>query len=164
MMSQCSPCDANSFCPAPTLKAACPPGTKSNVSSTSQLQCSCEFGYTCNYQKVLNALVTLLMSKQQWDDNPDVQKKFLEAVAAAAKTTTGNVRIVSVTQVTPSGGARRLLGVAGSHVLMEILDGEGTGIDTELDSLLGESGLEIDAERAWIAPHRVDVVKLSADI
>jgi hypothetical protein len=163
-MSQCSPCDANSFCPAPTLKAACPTGTKSNVSSTSQLQCFCEVGYTCNYRKVLNALVTLLMSKQQWEDNPDVQKKFLEAVAAAAKTATGNVRIVSVTQVTPSGGARRLLGVAGSHVLMEILDGEGAGIDTELDSLLGESGLEIDSERAWIAPHRVDAVRLSADI
>ena len=164
LMTQCSPCDANHFCPAPTLKAPCPPGTKSNSSSTSQLQCTCETGYTCNYQKVLNALVTLLMTRQQWDDNSDVRTAFLNAVAAAAKTTADKVRIVSVTQVGAAGGSRRLFGVAGSHVLMEILDGEGLGIDTELDGLLGASGLEIEAERAWIAPHRVDAVRLPAGV
>ena len=161
LSTQCKPCPANFFCPTPTLRGACPEGTQSLPSSVSQLQCECKTGFTCNYNKVVNAVVTLFMTKAEFEDNPDVQRAFREAVALAAKTTWDKVRITKIMSVQGSTG-RRLLGARrskGVHVALEIEGGDGTGagLGAELDARLGEVGLEIEEERGWIAPHDVIV-------
>jgi hypothetical protein len=157
LSTQCKPCPANFFCPSPTLRGVCPEGTGSPASSVSQLQCTCKTGFTCSYSKVVNAVVTLFMSREEFENNDDVKLAFRQAVAAAAKTTVDRVRITKIQSV--GGGGRRLLGAdtraASLHVVMEIEGAEELG--GELDALLGEAGLRIDRERAWIAPHSVEV-------
>lgn len=161
--TQCQPCPPNHFCPSPTLKGVCPDGTQSGASSVSQLQCVCRAGYTCKYNKVVNVVVTLLMGKSEWDTNPDVQLAFKRAVAAAAKTTVDKVRITKVQSA--GGGGRRLLshsGRSGLHVVIEILGGVHSreAMGQELDAHLAQAGLRIEHERAWIAPHSVEVIQL----
>ena len=162
LASQCTPCPANFFCPSPTLRGACPEGTQSAQSSVSQLQCTCKTGYTCDYKKVLNAVVTLLMTLDEWQNNEDVQLAFKKAVAQVAGTTVDQVRIVSYRTTTVSRPARRLLRARlfpGVHVALEIQGGAGTGdgLGAELDARLGAVGLRIEQERGWIAPHAVSV-------
>lgn len=129
-------------------------GTQSDPSSVSQLQCVCKPGFTCDYKKVVDAVVTLQMSYTEFTQNPDVQLAFKTAVAQASGTTVDKVRITSVVNT----GSRRLLGVY-THLLLEIQGGDGTGagLGAELDARLGAVGLKIEEERAWIAPHEVTV-------
>ena len=154
-VTQCTPCPADWYCPTPVLKAQCPDGTTSNQSSTSQLQCLCKKGYTCSYTKVVNAVVTLLMSAQDFQENQVIQDAFKRAVAAAAKTTPDKVTIYRVIQRT---SGRRLLALrAESHVILVIHDGDGKGLERDLDFKLERTGIRLGAERAWIEPHRVEV-------
>lgn len=157
--TQCTPCPANYFCPSPTLRGSCPAGTQSPQSSASQLQCTCKTGFTCSYTKVVNAVVTLFMEREEFERNLDVQRKFREAVALAAGTTWEKVRITGTRTGGSAGGGRRLLSRGQLHVAVEIEggDGSGAGLGSELDERLGEVGLLIDAERVWIAPHAVTV-------
>jgi len=162
---QCKECPPNFFCPSPTLKGACPAGTVSNASSVSQLQCGCVQGYSCRYTKVVNAVVTLQMSAADFQANLAVQDAFRQAVALAAKTTKGKVQIVRVVASAGSGGGgRRLLGTAGeeAHVMLEILDGEGSGLGAELDARLRRAGLRASGEgHRWIEPHAVVAKKMA---
>lgn len=156
---QCAACPANHFCPSPTLKGQCPPGTVSNASSTSQLSCVCQAGFTCSYTKVVNAVVTLKMSASAFTQNQIVQQEFKNAVAKAAKTTPDKVTIVRIVE---RGGSnrRRLLSAGGeAHVLLVIHDGSGLGLGSELDRLLGKAGIQAGRERAWIEPHSVVVTR-----
>lgn len=160
--SQCQPCGVDFFCPSPTMRARCPVGTTSNATSTSQLQCVCKQGFTCNYKKVVNAVVTLYMSASEFNENPGVQQAFLQAVALAARTSVQNVRITRIQAV--SGGGRRLLQARtrGLHVGLEIEggDGSGSGLGAELDELLNAAGFRVGRERMWIAPHEVTALPL----
>lgn len=184
--SQCTPCPGGSFCPSPVIIGSCPKGTSSNASSTSQLQCTCQVGYSCNYQRVVNAVVTLLMSLQDWNANSAVRTAFVNAVAQSARTTADKVVIASATASRSSmgGGARRLLSLgdagggagssgggdgethpagthpAGTHLAMEILDGHGSGLDAELDRELVKAGLGSSAGKVWIEPHFVEALPL----
>jgi hypothetical protein len=159
--TQCTPCPANHFCPSPTLKGQCPPGTVSNASSTSQLSCVCQTGFTCSYTKVVNAVVTLKMSAAAFSQNQIVQQEFKNAVARAAKTTADKVTIVRIVDRSGGGGARRRMLSAGgeAHVLLVIHGGSGLGLGRELDRLLEQAGIQAGRERAWIEPHAVEVQK-----
>lgn len=160
-LAQCTECPANHFCPSPTLKGQCPPGTVSNASSTSQLSCVCQTGFTCSYTKVVNAVVTLKMSAAAFSQNEIVQSEFKKAVAKAAKTTPDKVTIVRIVDRSSGGGARRRMLAAGTeaHVLLVIHDGSALGLGRELDRLLSQAGIEAGRERAWIEPHAVEVQK-----
>lgn len=172
-VSQCTPCPPNSFCPNPTLKGECPAGTGSNASSSSQLQCVCMQGYSCSYKKVVNAVVTLLMTVADWNSNLAVREAFKEAVAKSAKTTKDKVTIVDVVagKVASGGGARRRMlsagggagsGVSGAetHVMLEIYDGIGETFGRELGGHLDGAGLKgMSGELAWIEPHSVVAVR-----
>jgi hypothetical protein len=115
----------------------------------------CKKGYTCSYTKVVNAVVTLLMSAQDFQENQVIQDAFKRAVAAAAKTTPDKVTIYKVIQRT---SGRRLLALrAESHVILVIHDGDGKGLERDLDFKLERTGIRLGAERAWIEPHRVEV-------
>lgn len=159
--AQCNPCPANFFCPSPTLKGQCPAGTVSNQSSTSQLSCVCQTGFTCSYTKVVNAVVTLKMSAAAFSANSIVQDEFKRAVAKAAKTTPDKVTIVRIVDRSGGGGARRRMLAAGTeaHVLLVIHGGSGLGLGKELDRLLEKAGIQAGRERAWIEPHAVEVQK-----
>lgn len=177
---ECSACPEGSFCPSPVIIGACPLGTTSNASSTSQMQCVCMVGYSCNYKRVVNAVVTLLMSLQDWNRNLAVRTAFVNAVAQSARTTPDKVMIKGVvsskSSVPPGvGGARRLLGAAKgraekkavedgegpeTHLALEILDGLGSGLDEELDARLVEAGLGSSAGKIWIEPHSVEALPL----
>jgi len=111
--NQCGDCTAGSFCPTPTMKSACPAGTSSPARSSSQLQCTCDQGYVCSYTKLINAVVHLQMSYNQFTD-AGVQNAFKNAVAQASKTTAGNVKIIKFFEAPkPGGGGRRRLLSAG---------------------------------------------------
>lgn len=159
-LSQCQACNANFFCPSPTLRGSCPAGTTSPQSSVSQLQCVCGQGYTCTYTKVVNAVVTLQMTEDEWNNNADVQRIFIEAVALAAGTTVDQVKITLV-KAASGGGGRRLLQLGGRngavHVVLEIRGGSGEGLGDSLDARMGAVGLRLERERVWIAPHAVEV-------
>ena len=120
-LEQCAPCPAGYFCPSPGLIGECPAGTVSNASSTSQLQCVCAPGFTCNYNRVVTAVITLAMTEAQFTGA--VRAAFLEAVALAARTTPDKVTIKRI--VAAGGGASRRLLEARVYVLMEIEGGEG---------------------------------------
>jgi hypothetical protein len=108
----------------------------------------------------VNAVVTLQMTAAEFELT-HVKEKFKEAVALAAKTTVDKVTIVKVVQ--KSGGSRRrMLSVGGeSHVLMEIKDGEGVGLDLDLDGYLEKAGLSSGGYRSWIEPHEVTATRVS---
>lgn len=162
--SACELCTANHYCPSPTFKGPCPDGTVSNAGSTSQMQCNCQAGYTCNYRKVINAVVTLLMTKAEWDANSDVRNAFIDAVARATGTAAANVRITGVVARSGASGSRRLLGSNDiSHILLVIFNGDGRGLDTELDQHLARVGIRATPDRAWIEPHGV-VAKQTVEV
>jgi alpha-tubulin suppressor-like RCC1 family protein len=167
--ASCNACPAGSYCPTPTMKSSCPTGTTSAASSSSQLQCLCEPGYVCQYTKVINAVVTLMMSSDQFGIKA-VQDKFLEAVAYASSAPVKTIKIVSFASVAaPPTGGRRLLQVEDGarqvrggdgelHVFLEIAGGEADGI-VNLDGHLAAVGLAPSVDHAWYAPHAVDVSK-----
>lgn len=152
----CRPCPPNSYCPSPTMRGICPPGTRSNASSVSQLACVCETGYICNYQKIVSAVVRLLMTKEEFVG--DVRNQFLAAVASAARTTVDKVRITGINTV--STASRRLLQAGEVHVLMHIEDGSGHHLERDLGARLAGAGLLLGEGRslAWIEPHHVEVL------
>lgn len=151
--SLCHPCTANYFCPSPTLRGQCPAGTVSNASSTSQLDCKCVAGYACSYTKVINAVLTLMMSTSDFN-RPGVQDTFKEAVAFAAKTTADKVIITKVVQ---TGSGRRLLSPE-THVLLEVLGGSGAVMDRTIGRHLAMAGIAFGG-LLWIEPHGVRVLR-----
>jgi hypothetical protein len=138
------------------MRGTCPPGTRSNASSVSQLACVCETGYICNYQKIVSAVVRLLMTKEEFVG--DVRTAFLAAVASAARTTADKVRITGINTV--STASRRLLQAGEVHVLMHIEDGSGHHLERDLGARLAGAGLLLGEGRslAWIEPHHVEVL------
>ncbi len=172
--SQCLPCAAGYYCPIPSQQLQCPQGTTSNVSSTSQLSCVCQKGYQCVYQKVVQAMVSLLMSPSDFDD-PAVRAAFINAVASSAKVSPSNVQVISVhdtiTGETRSG--RRLLqaqkrmerAAAGENATVEeddskihvILQVDHATELRDLDLHLFTEGLEPSYDHVFYAPHQVVV-------
>ena len=175
-VSQCLPCAANYYCPIASLQLPCPTGTASNASSTSQLQCVCAKGYSCSYTKVVQAVVTLVMTPDEFNLNPAVRAAFIAAVASSAKTAAANVNIVSIrdtlTGQTQTG--RRLLQLEASlatahdatkaaepdtllHVFLQVSHASEI---RDLDLHLFSAGLDPAFDSAFMAPHAVVAVPI----
>jgi hypothetical protein len=71
-------------------------------------ECKCAPGYSCRIIIVVHAEIRLLILRS--DFTPEMQTRYINAIALAAGVTTGSVRIVSISEVTIGGGGRRLLG------------------------------------------------------
>ena len=110
VITQCQPCARNFYCPIASLQLPCPASTVSNLSSTSQLACTCAPGYSCSYTKVVQAAVTLFMTLSDFSDST-VRAAFVAAVANSAKTSPNSVTIVSIkdTLTGQTVAGRRLL-------------------------------------------------------
>ena len=98
-----------------------------------------------------------------------MQDAFKQAVADAAKTTPDRVSIVKIVEKTTGVRRRRLLSSAeseefesefkdGIHLLMEIRNGVGFGLDDDLMRKLFERGLAL-GDVLWIEPHEVIVTR-----
>jgi hypothetical protein len=108
----------------PTLEKQCPTGTTSLAGTSSELQCTCILGYLCSYTKVINAVVRLQMTLDQFNQ-PGVQAAFKIALAAASNANVDNIEIMGVTVDAPptvgapptgppaGAGRRRLFWVSG---------------------------------------------------
>jgi hypothetical protein len=103
----CPICEAGYFCPNATTRMTCPPNTMSDSGASDLGQCICDAGYRCIYVRVVHIRVTLPVCFTQFTE--DMRNRYALAVALAAGVDVSNVQIVSVHQVTLSGG-RRLLG------------------------------------------------------
>jgi len=115
----------------------------------------------CNYNKVVSAVVRLIMSEAEF--TPAVRLAFLQAVAAAARTSVDKITIVKIVPA-GSGARRRMLEVSPGrtmHVLLEISGGVGRTLESELRGKLSARGLQAVEGRhvAWIEPHEVIVRK-----
>jgi hypothetical protein len=131
----------------------------------------------CSYTKVINAVVRLKMTLEQFRQEA-VQNAFRGAVAVASKADISNVKIMQfgAADTATAGGGRRLLGVSvekrgvgaeasggggepGIHVFLEV---RGGGSDLEgLDGHLMVAGLEPSMDHAWYSPHSVSVREAS---
>jgi hypothetical protein len=120
----------------------------------------CRLGYTCTYQKLVQAVVTLYMSPAQFND-PNTTRAFLEAIAAAAGVTTGDINIVSVADSpdTQQTGSRRLLQSPAltTHVQVQVYNAIALN---NLDQHLENAGLGTSAAHNWFSPHSVQVRRL----
>lgn len=144
--AQCVSCPANYFCPSTYLKAACPSGTSSPMGSTSQLACACGAGYSCVYNRVVEAVISLNMSFAQFQTQ-EVQQAFVAAVASAANVAANKVFI---TDFRASPANRRLLGDTKHVVGVGIKDAERI---TDLDKHMIRQNLPPTLSHVWIAPH-----------
>ena len=123
---------------------------------------------------VVQAVITLLMGLDDFNQNPAVRAAFINAVASSAKTAPSNVAIISVrdTLTGQTQAGRRLLqaqkrmekaAAGGSSIHEEdpkihvILQVEHATELRDVDLHLFSSGLEPSYDHAWVAPHKVVV-------
>ena len=97
-VDQCAICPANYFCQSIADLEACPENTHSNTGSTSALECWCNTGYTCTYQKAVRVSVILPLTPIQFQS---YESAFIASLAAAAGVPVGQVSIIS-SQLNPS--------------------------------------------------------------
>jgi hypothetical protein len=105
--ADCAGCPAGFYCPNTTHKLQCPAHTMSAARSSDLGECICAPGYSCRIIIVVHAEIRLLILRS--DFTPDMQTRYINAIALAAGVATGSVHIVSINEVT-IGGGRRLLG------------------------------------------------------
>jgi hypothetical protein len=104
--SDCAGCPAGFYCPNTTHKLKCPPNTMSAARSSDLGECLCAPGYSCRIIIVVHAEIRLLILRS--DFTPEMQARYINAIALAAGVSSGSVRIVSISDVT-IGAGRRLL-------------------------------------------------------
>lgn len=113
----CPLCPTNSFCETPTTISPCPNHTWSNAGAASQLHCRCNAGYTCNYVKRVHVIVTLFVTKADFDNDVNgVKSQLIADLAAAAGVQPADVVIDRVV-FKKAGGARRSATLA-VHVML----------------------------------------------
>jgi hypothetical protein len=104
--ADCAECPAGYFCPNTTARVKCPANTMSASRSSDLGECRCAPGYSCKILIVVHAEIRLLILRTAF--TPEMQERYINAIALAAGVSTGSVRIVSISEVT-IGAGRRLL-------------------------------------------------------
>ena len=89
---QCAECPADYFCQSITDLEACPGHTHSSPGTLTALECICNTGYMCSYQKAVRISTTLPLTPSQFQE---YQSQFLASLAAAAGVPVGQVSIIS---------------------------------------------------------------------
>jgi hypothetical protein len=123
----------------------------------------CRLGYTCVYKKLIQAVVTLYMSQDQFNA-PNTTSAFLDAVAAAAGVDPSDVNIVSVLQneAAGAGNLRRLLQLeqpGTTHIKLQVHNSVAL---RNLDAFLESAGLAPSASHNWFSPHSVQVRRVAS--
>ena len=104
----CDLCPVNRFCQTPTAQQACPTHTTSPTGSYTKLQCACEKGFKCSYHKVIQAIIVVKSTVDDFtNDVGGVKTAFMQTVASAAGVDVSKVVINGVTVI--PGTRRRLL-------------------------------------------------------
>ena len=130
---ECAPCPADSYCPNATTVLTCPAHTHASARSHDLADCICDRGFQCQLVKVVHAQVTLPITAEEF--TPELQARYIAAVAASAGVSPDQVTIVSIFNgAALGGGNRRLLGVSGETVEVH-LNIYGADHHTALDKL-----------------------------
>lgn len=109
---QCQLCFADYFCATPREIEKCPDNTHSEPGSLTILECICEPGFICTYQKQLHASVTLPVTQAEFEL---IRQEFINTMAAAAGVDPSKVQIVGVVPV----GRRLLSAFVKVHMLVK---------------------------------------------
>ena len=105
-MADCADCPAGYYCPNATGRVKCPANTMSAARSSDLGECRCAPGYSCKILIVVHAEIRLLILRTEF--TPEMQERYITAIALAAGVAAGSVHIVSISEVT-IGQGRRLL-------------------------------------------------------
>lgn len=143
--ADCPLCVAGYYCPDTVTMIPCPDNTWSDAGKSDLSDCQCAPGYQCIITKVVHAEVVLQMSIAAF--TPDLQAKYLAAIAAAAGVSVNLVSLQSVFSTTVNPTGRRLLGMRrgaweSSGIEIHTLIHQGHLVQlTDLDTHLTDQGL-----------------------
>jgi hypothetical protein len=150
----CPICDAGYFCPNATTQIACPPNTMSDPGSSDLGQCVCDAGYKCIYTRVVHVEITLPMSLTQF--NAEMQSRYMLAIALATGVDVSQVRIVSIQQVSLTGGRRLLHDADGIEIHASLYNAPQEAKIMDLDKNL--NGLGLPAHHAYHMSVHMEVI------
>jgi hypothetical protein len=98
--TECPLCTAGYVCPTATDSVMCPINTHSEPGSSDLSECFCDAGSACLYARVVHMQLVLPISRAEF--TPELQERYIEAIARAAQVPTANVRIVAIAEVVSS--------------------------------------------------------------
>ena len=135
----CAQCPSGFFCPNTTGKVQCPANTMSAAASSDLGECLCAPGYSCVMVLVVHAEILLPIMRTEF--TPEMQDRYIAAIALAAGVSVSKVRIVSISEVN-MGAGRRLLGFNANAVEVHtsIYDSRNAGVP-DLNAYLQRNGL-----------------------
>ena len=107
-LADCAKCAAGFFCPNTTGRVQCPDNTMSAVGSSDLGECLCAPGYSCMMAMVVHAEILLPIVRTEF--TPEMQARYIAAIALSAGVSADKVRIVSISDAITGTGNRRLLG------------------------------------------------------
>jgi hypothetical protein len=138
-LADCAQCPSGYFCPNTTGKVQCPANTMSSAGSSDLGECLCAPGYSCMMAMVVHAEILLPIVRTEF--SPEMQSRYIAAIALAAGVSVDKVRIVSISEVS-MGAGRRLLGLNSNAVEVHtsIYDSRNQGIP-DLNAHLQRQGL-----------------------
>ena len=155
--SSCQTCARDYYCPIASVQEKCPSGTFSEPGGISQLNCRCTAGYYCAYKEMITAVISLNVSKANFDNNTNnIRTNFISAVAAAAGVTASDVVITSVQTRTGGGSRRRRLlekqdNSIGIHIVANIF---GARKLQNLEHHIKKNGLNANGH-VWAENHQI---------
>jgi hypothetical protein len=117
-LADCALCAAGFFCPNTTGLVQCPDNTMSAVGSSDLGECLCAPGYRCQMVKVVHAEILLPIVRTEF--TPEMQARYIAAIALSAGVSVDKVRIVSISDAVTTTGNRRLLGSSYNPNALEI--------------------------------------------
>ena len=106
--ADCAQCAAGFFCPNTTSRVQCPANTMSAAGVSDLGECLCAPGYSCVMVMVVHAEILLPIIRTEF--TPEMQERYIAAIALAAGVSADKVRIVSISDAITGMGNRRLLG------------------------------------------------------
>ena len=110
LATECPLCPTDYFCQTPLTQQACPAHTMAPEGSYTKLSCVCEPGFSCSYHKVIQAVIVVNATVDDFaQDAGGVRTAFVATVASAAGVAVDKVIINSVTVIPDA--RRRLLSV-----------------------------------------------------
>jgi len=144
----CRECRANYYCLSPKIEEQCPIYTFSLANSSTQLDCRCNAGYYCAYKQMITAVVSMNISKADFENNTNnVQTNFKTAVAIACGVTVNDVIITKIFS-NLGGGARRRMLEFESNGINIVANALGADHVENLDEQMRKMGI-VSGGHAW---------------
>jgi hypothetical protein len=114
---ECLVCPKGYYCPNTTTLVKCPNNTMSAEKSADLVDCKCMPGFMCELVKVSHVELVMPISLQAF--TAEMQRAYIQAIAAAAGVDPSKVSIISLSEITVAkgGNSRRMLGLFNTHLV-----------------------------------------------